>query len=78
MVTMDQIKRGIGRYVDEEIAPKLTGVKRYGVQVYTGLALQSAEKAMEEIMQHPAIRMLGLMDDNHRFDIDRLHMIALD
>lgn len=76
MVTMDQVRRGIERYIDAEILPQLTGFKRYATAVYIELALNQAEETLIGFVHRPAIEMLGLMDGDDRIDIDRIRTVA--
>lgn len=73
MVTMEQVKNGLIKYIDADIMPHLTGLRKIGMGVYVALA---ADKAVEMVMQyreHPAVAVLGVIDSEGNVDIDRLY-----
>ena len=40
MVSIDQIKRGLTSYIDDEILPGMPAAKRYGLMVYLALFME--------------------------------------
>lgn len=74
MVTKDQIKRGLSRYVDAEIVPRLPGgsVKKVIIGTALSLFMGNIEKNIDHLSDHPLIKTLGLIDESGRYDIDRL------
>lgn len=73
MVTMQQIQNGLMRYIDEEILPHLTGIKKIGLGAYTALAAQNFVQVILSYKDHPAVSVLHVMDDKGDVDIDRLY-----
>lgn len=75
MVNLHQVKCGIAEFLDNEVIPHLSGVKRYGATVYLALAMDGAENKLQELMHHPLIAMLCVQDENGEIDIDRIHAV---
>ena len=74
MVTKDQVKRGLSRYVDTEITAKLPigTVKKVLVGTAISLFMGNIEKNIESLSEHPFVKTLGIIDENGHYDIDRL------
>ena len=74
MVTKDQVKRGLSRYVDTEITAKLPigTVKKVLVGTAISLFMGNIEKNIERLSEHPLVKTLGIIDENGHYDIDRL------
>lgn len=77
MATLGQVRTGMQRYIENEIVPHLDGVRRFGVSLYVALAAQSIESRAAELLKHPAVAILGIVDDDGEIDIDRLHAAAI-
>lgn len=77
MVTMQQVKTGLVKYIDTDVLPHLTGAKRLGLGVYTALAANNLVGLMEKYREHPAVAVLDVIDADGNVDIDKLYQ-ALD
>lgn len=77
MVSQEQLQRGITRFVDAEVLPKLSGIKKVGVGMYVGLVAHNAADAINKLKTNPAIAMLGIIDENNAIDIDALYDVAI-
>lgn len=73
MVTMQQVKNGLVKYIDTDVLPHLTGIKKLGLGVYTALAANNVVGLMEKYRDHPAVSMLDVIDDDGNVDIDKLY-----
>ena len=73
MVTMNQIKTGVVRYIDNDMLPHLTGAKKVALVVYTALAADNAANVVMQFAKHPAISVLAVVDENGAVDLDRLY-----
>ena len=73
MVTLQQAKDGAGRYIDNELLPKLDGFKRIALASYSALALENIGGRIVQIKAHPAVSVLQVIDENNNIDIDRLY-----
>ncbi len=77
MVTVNQVKNGLVKYIDNEVLPHLTGAKKIGLGVYTALAAENLEKTVLKYRTHPAVEMLDVIDENCEINIDRLYRAAV-
>ena len=77
MVTIEQVKNGLMKYIDTEILPHTNGAKRFAVGVFSALAAQNAETALMKYRENPAITMLGVVDENNNVDIDKIYSAAI-
>ena len=73
MVTMDQIKRGAARYVDEEFTVKLSGWQRWAVGAGAAMALENLEVPMSGLRENPAVQAMGVLDEAGNVDLDRVY-----
>ena len=73
MVTVAQVKNGLVRYIDTDVLPHLTGMKRIGLGVYTALAAENLSGLVEQYRDKPAVSVLKVIDDQGNVDIDRLY-----
>lgn len=73
MVTIDQIKRGAARYVDEEFTAKLSGWQRWAVGAGAAMALENLEVSMSNLQKSPAVRAMGVLDEVGNVDLDRVY-----
>ena len=74
MVNLDQIKRGLSRYIDSEIIPKLQvgSVKKVIVGTAAALMLQNLDKSLKSLSGHPLVGALGIVDESGLIDADKL------
>lgn len=77
MVTMQQVKNGLVKYIDTDVLPHLTGIKKLGLGVYTALAANNVVGLMEKYREHPAVAMLDVIDADGNVDIDKLYQAVL-
>ena len=73
MVTMDQIKRGAARYVDEEFTAKLSGWQRWAVGAGAAMALENLEFSMSGLLENHAARAMGVLDEAGNVDLGRVY-----
>lgn len=76
MVSMNQVQKGLMKYIDNDVLPHLTGMKRVGLGIYSGLAAQNFGAMVEKYKDHPAVSVLDVIDDNGNVDIDKLYKAA--
>lgn len=78
MVTLEQVKRGAMRYIDGEVLPHINGWQKMAVGVYSALAAQNIGKTFEQYKNHPAMKMLGVVDpERNELDLDSLYSEAV-
>ena len=73
MVTMEQIKRGAARYVDEEFTAKLSGWQKWAVGAYAAMALENLDGMFLKLGDKPAVRAMGVIDEAGNVDLDRVY-----
>ena len=73
MVTLENIVNGVVKYIDTEIMPHLSGVKKIGLATYVGLAAQNTNVMFEQYSKHPAIDILNVIDEENNIDIDKIY-----
>ena len=73
MVTIDQIKRGAARYVDEEFTAKLSGWQRWAVGAGAAMALENLEVSMSGLLENHAVRAMGVLDEAGNVDLDLVY-----
>lgn len=59
-------------YAERELLPHLKGFKKVGFASYISLAAPHARDTVEKYMEHPAVRMIGVIDESGEIDIDIL------
>ena len=75
MVTTHQVIKGMTKYIDSDMLPKLTGSKYWVMALVSGMAVKSAERIMCELQKQPVINALGLINDHGEVDIDQMYQI---
>lgn len=75
-ITIDQLKTGIRRYIDEDILPHTTGLMRIGAATYLSLAMESGK--IDSFIDAPFIKALDVVDESGRIDIDRVYKAVSD
>ena len=76
MVTIEQVKNGLTKYVDSEILPSISGGKRFALGVGAALAIKNLENTLNKYMNSPVLSALGILDDGSNIDIDKVYAAA--
>lgn len=76
MVTIDQAMRGAMRLADSEIIPHLPTGKGIGAGIALALIMDGGKDRLMKLREHPAVQLMGVMDDGGNIDIDRLYNAA--
>lgn len=73
MYTIDQVERGLARYMDTELIPKLPhdGIKGFGIGVFATLLIKRGGVLLQNLEQNAMIRDMGVIKDG-TVDIDLL------
>lgn len=77
MITMQQAQIGLVKYIDTDIMPHLSGMKKVGLGIYAGLAGNNIAALVERYAHHPAVEVLGVVDEAGNIDIDALYNAAV-
>lgn len=76
MITIDQIIRGMSRFADTEIIPHLPTGKGIAAGIALSLVMDGGKQQILALREHPAVKMLGIMDEDGKVDLDRLYSAA--
>ena len=76
MVTIDQAMRGVAKFADSEIIPHLPTGKGIGAGIALALIMDGGRSRILALKDHPAVQMMGIMDDEGNIDLDRLYNAA--
>ena len=76
MITLQQAQMGLVKYIDTDIMPHLSGLKKVGLGIYTGLAGNNIAAIVERYAHHPAVEVLGVIDKDGNIDLDALYQAA--
>ena len=77
MVTVDQIKQGIARYIDAEFTSRLQGMKKWLVPI-AAAAVVNAKIDSFASTGRPMLIAAGYMSEDGMVDIDRLYSDIID
>ena len=76
MVTIDQAMRGVAQYADNEIIPHLPTGKGIGAGIALALIMDGGKSRILALKDHPAVQMMGVMDEAGNIDLERLYNAA--
>ena len=76
MVTIDQAMRGAVRFIDTEILPHLPTGKGIGAGIVIALIMDGGKEKILALREHPAVKLMGIMDEAGNINIDRLYNAA--
>ena len=76
MVTIDQAMRGAARFIDTEVLPHLPTGKAIGAGIMLALMMDGGKEKILALREHPAVKMMGIMDEAGNVNIDRLYNVA--
>ena len=76
MVTIDQIMRGATRFADNEVIPHLPTAKGIGAGIALALIMDGGQERLLQLREHPAVQLMGVMDEGGNVDLDRLYNAA--
>ncbi len=76
MVTIDQAMRGAAKFADNEIIPHLPTGKGIGAGIALALIMDGGKERFMQLKEHPAVQLMGVVDESGNIDIDRLYNAA--
>lgn len=76
MISIDQLMRGVTRFADLEIIPHLPTGKGIGAGIVLALLMDGGKGRILQLREHPAVQLMGIMDENGNVDLDRLYSAA--
>ena len=76
MVTIDQAMRGAAKFADNEIIPHLPTGKGIGAGIALALIMDGGRSRILALRDHPAVKLMQIMDEQGNIDLDRLYNAA--
>lgn len=73
MVTLNQVRNGLARYIDNELCPMLTGWKKWTFGAGAALWLSNITETFNHLKADSTIQMLGVIDDGDMIDLEKLY-----
>lgn len=73
MVTLAQVQKGIGKYLDSEILPKITGWQKWVFGATLSLSLSKISNIFNTLKENAFIKMLDVVDEDDNIDIDTIY-----
>jgi hypothetical protein len=73
MVTLEQFKNGVARYIDMEILSKIGGWQKWVAGAFASMAVQKADVIFDSLKSHPFVSMMGIVSEDGMIDIEALH-----
>jgi hypothetical protein len=68
--------RGAAKFADNEIIPHLPMGKGIGAGIALALIMDGGKSRILALKDHPAVQMMGIMDEDGNIDLDRLYNAA--
>lgn len=76
MVNMNQIKAGLGDYIEAVMLPRMDSKRKFVTGMAYILIASKMDQVIPAIAALPAIKMLGVIDQDGNVDIDSLYKAA--
>lgn len=76
MIPYTQVINGVTKYIDSEIVPKFGGFAKIAVGIISASAVKRGDYIMNQIKTIPLIKMIGIIDDENKVDIDIIYQEA--
>lgn len=77
MVTVEQIKAGLGDYLQTKMMPRLDSKRQFVMGMAYGLCMGRLDAVIAEAGESQIVKAMGLIDENGRVDIDVLYNAAI-
>lgn len=77
MVSMDQFKRGVARYLDDEFTNKISGWQKWVFGAGAAMYLENLSASVEKLRQNEMVKALNIIDSNGNVDAEKLHRYFL-
>ena len=73
MVSMDKVKRGIARYLDQEFTAKMNGWQKWVFGTVSAMYIENSAQVIQKVQNHPAAKALNLFDESGNVAVDRVY-----
>lgn len=80
MVSIENIERGLAKYIDTQIMPaiKTDGIKGVGIGIAASLLVKRGGNVLREYAKNPLLQQLGIVTADGAVDLDALREAALE
>lgn len=72
MVSMDRVKRGLARYLDEEFTNKMNGWQKWVFGAAAAMFLENFSSTVQQLQENPVVKALGIFDGSGNVSIERI------
>lgn len=76
MITLQQLQMAFASFAEKEIVSKMNGWHKYVGYVSIILFKDRAEVLLEEFIQHPMVKALGVVTADNKIDAEKLYEAA--
>lgn len=76
MITAEQLKAGIGSYLQTKMMPRLDSKRQFLLGTVYGLGAARMDALLSQAAKMPALRALGVMQENGEIDLSALYDAA--
>lgn len=76
MITADQLKAGIGGYLQTKMMPRLDSKRQFLLGTVYGLGAARMDALLSQAAKMPALRALGVIQENGEIDLSALYDAA--
>lgn len=79
MVTLEMVENGLGRYLDNELLPKLPrdGIKGFGIGVAATLLVKRGGALLRGLAENKTMQLMGLIGADGAVDLDAVQEAAM-
>ena len=80
MVSIDNVERGLARYIDTGILPNIPrdGIKGVGLGIAASLLVKRGGNLLREYAKNPLLQQLGIVTSDGAVDLEALREAALE
>lgn len=76
MATANQIKLGVGDYIERHMMPRLDSKRQFLLGIVYGLAVGKMDNLMQAVQGNETAQMLGIVREDGELDIEVLYNAA--
>lgn len=73
VITLEQAQAGLAQFIDTELVPHLSGMKKIGLAAYSALAARNIASIVRQYQNHPAVAVMNIFDADGNLDIEKLY-----
>jgi len=73
MVTLTQVVKGLEKYIDNEMLPKIPGWQKWVFGAAASIGISKHEELFNKLKNNSLVEMLNVIDNQNMIDIDALY-----